>query len=94
MILATPILYPAVIKLGYDPLWFCVMISITLGIGVIIPPVAVNVFIVKNFTKEPFSVIYRGVYPFLLALLACIILLFIFPEIITWLPSQLYYRGS
>lgn len=94
MILATPILYPAVMKLGYDPLWFCIMISITLGIGVIIPPVAVCVFIVKNFTGVPFSVIYKGVYPFLIALIACIILLFIFPEIVTWLPSQLYIRAS
>jgi len=94
MILATPILYPAAIKLGYDPLWFCVMICITLGVGVIIPPVAVCVFIVKNFTNVPFSVIYKGVYPFLLALVACIILLFIFPEIVTWLPSQFYTLGS
>jgi len=90
MILATPILFPAVLKLGYDPLWFCVMVTITLGIGVIIPPVAVSVFIVKNFTNVPFSVIYRGVYPFLLALIACIILLFIFPGLVTWLPSVFY----
>ncbi len=90
MILATPILFPAVVKIGYDPLWFCVMVTITLGIGVIIPPVAVSVFIVKNFTNVPFSTIYRGVYPFLLALMACIILLFIFPGLATWLPSVFY----
>ena len=90
MILATTILSPAVIKLGYDPLWFCIMVAITLGIGVIIPPVAVCVFIVKNFTKVPFSVIYKGVYPFLIALVGCIILLFIFPELVTWLPSKFY----
>jgi len=90
MILATPILYPAVIKLGYDPIWFCVMVTITVGIGVIIPPVAACVFIVKNITNVPFNVIYKGVYPFLVAFAACAALLFIFPGLATWLPAVLY----
>ncbi len=67
MILATPIFYPAVIKLGYDPIWFGIMIGITIMIGVIIPPVAICVFIVRNITGVPFNVIYKGVLPFLLA---------------------------
>jgi C4-dicarboxylate transporter DctM subunit len=87
MILATPIFYPAIIKLGFDPLWFGMIICITVMIGVVIPPVAINVFVVKNITKVPFSVIYRGVYPFLLSLLACGALLFLFPQIATFLPN-------
>jgi C4-dicarboxylate transporter, DctM subunit len=87
MILATPIFYPAVIKLGFDPIWFGIMIGITLMIGVIIPPVAISVFVVKNITGEPFSVIYAGVYPFLLSLVACAALLFFFPQIATFLPA-------
>jgi tripartite ATP-independent transporter DctM subunit len=87
MILATPIFYPAVIKLGFDPIWFGVMVAITIMIGVIIPPVAISVFIVKNITGEPFNVIYAGVYPFLLSLIACALLLFFFPQIATWLPG-------
>jgi C4-dicarboxylate transporter DctM subunit len=87
MILATPIFYPAVIKLGFDPIWFGIMIGITLMIGVIIPPVAIAVFIVKNITGEPFKVIYAGVYPFLLSLIACATLLFFFPGLATFLPS-------
>jgi len=87
MILATPIFYPAVIKLGYDPIWFGIMIGITIMIGVIIPPVAICVFIVRNITGIPFNVIYKGVLPFLLALVACAILLFFFPQIATWLPD-------
>jgi C4-dicarboxylate transporter DctM subunit len=87
MILATPIFYPAVIKLGFDPIWFGIMIGITLMIGVIIPPVAISVFIVKNITGEPFNVIYSGVYPFLLSLVACAALLFFFPQIATFLPN-------
>jgi TRAP-type C4-dicarboxylate transport system permease large subunit len=87
MILATPIFYPVVLKLGFDPIWFGIVIGVTLMIGVIIPPVAIAVFIVKNITGEPFGLIYKGVLPFLLSLLACAALLFIFPEIALYLPE-------
>ncbi len=89
MILATPIFFPAVVKLGFDPIWFGIMIGITIMIGVVIPPVAIAVFIVKNITGEPFNVIYAGVYPFLLALVACAALLFFFPQIAMFLPALL-----
>jgi len=89
MILATPIFYPAIIKLGFDPIWFGMIICITVMIGVIIPPVAINVFVVKNITKVPFSVIYSGVYPFLISLVVCAALLFLFPQLATFLPSVL-----
>jgi C4-dicarboxylate transporter, DctM subunit len=90
MILATPVFFPAVLKLGYDPLWFGMMIAVTVMIGVVIPPVAINVFVVKNITKVPIGVVYRGVYPFLLSLVLCGILLFIFPQLATFLPSIFY----
>ena len=89
MVLATPIFYPAIIKLGFDPLCFGMIIAITVMIGVVIPPVAINVFVVKNITKVPFGVIYSGVYPFLIALLFCGFLLFLFPQLATFLPSIL-----
>src|SRR5512136_3380900 len=89
MILATPIFYPVIIKLGFDPIWFGMIIAITVMIGVVIPPVAINVFVVKNITKTPFSVIYKGVYPFLISLGVCAALLFFFPELATWLPNLL-----
>jgi C4-dicarboxylate transporter DctM subunit len=89
MILATPIFYPAVLKMGFDPIWFGIMIGITLMVGVIIPPVAISVFVVKNITGEPFNVIYAGVLPFLLSLIACAALLFAFPGIALFLPHAL-----
>ena len=92
MILATPIFYPAVIKLGYDPIWFGIMIGITLMIGVIIPPVAICVFIVRNITGVPFNTIYKGVLPFLLSLVAAFLLLFLFPGIATFLPD--FFMGK
>jgi tripartite ATP-independent transporter DctM subunit len=89
MILATPIFYPVIIKLGFDPIWFGMIIAITVMVGVVIPPVAMNVFVVKNITKVPFGVIYKGVYPFLISLVVCAALLFLFPQLATFLPSVL-----
>jgi tripartite ATP-independent transporter DctM subunit len=89
MILATPIFYPVIIKLGFDPIWFGMIIAITVMIGVVIPPVAINVFVVKNITKVPFGVIYKGVYPFLIALVVGAALLFLFPQLALWLPNLL-----
>jgi tripartite ATP-independent transporter DctM subunit len=88
MILATPIFFPVVLKLGYNPIWFGMMIGITVMIGVVIPPVAINVFVVKNITKVPFGIIYRGVYPFLISLVVCAILLFLFPSLALYLPTR------
>jgi C4-dicarboxylate transporter DctM subunit len=88
MVLATPIFYPCIQKLGFDPIWFAMIIAITVMVGVVIPPVAINVFVVKNITKVPFNVIYAGVYPFLLSLVFCAFLLFLFPQIATFLPNM------
>jgi tripartite ATP-independent transporter DctM subunit len=87
LILATPIFYPVVLKLGYDAVWFGVILHIFAMIGIVIPPVAINVFVVKNLTKVPFGVIYSGVYPFLLALIFSAALLFVFPQLMLFLPS-------
>ena len=90
MILATPIFYPAVQKLGFDPIWFGIVIGVVVMIGVVIPPVAVCVFVVKNITKEPIGRIYKGVAPFLISLILVWGLLFVFPGLATWLPSVLF----
>jgi C4-dicarboxylate transporter DctM subunit len=89
MILATPIFFPIIMKLGYDPLWAGIMIACTVCIGTVIPPVAITVFVVRNITKERMSLIYSGVYPFLISMIISMILLFIFPSLATYLPSVL-----
>jgi len=89
MVLATPIFYPIVVKLGFDPIWFGVILHIFVMIGIVIPPVAMNVFVVRNITKVPFGVIYKGVYPFLIGMILCAALLFMFPEICLYLPNKL-----
>jgi C4-dicarboxylate transporter DctM subunit len=90
MILATPIFYPAVLKLGFHPLWFGIVIGVVLMIGVVIPPVAICVFVVKNITKVPMGIIYKGVAPFLISLILVWGLLFLFPHLALWLPSVFY----
>jgi tripartite ATP-independent transporter DctM subunit len=94
MILATPIFFPAVTKLGFDPIWFCILIGVTQMIGVVIPPVAINVFVVTKMTKIPMSVIYSGVYPFLIGIVIFGILLFVFPQLATFLPYYLMGTGG
>ena len=89
MILATPIFYPTIMKLGFDPIWFGIIIGVTLMIGVIIPPVAVTVFVVGSITNESVWNIYKGVTPFIIAIVVGMILLFIFPELATWLPTRM-----
>jgi len=89
MVLATPIFYPAVLKLGFDPIWFGMVVAVTVMIGVVIPPVAICVFVVQNITKVPIGTIYKGVCPFLISLVLVGMLLFIFPELALWLPSVL-----
>jgi C4-dicarboxylate transporter, DctM subunit len=89
MILATPIFYPVILQLGYDPLWTGIMVACTVCIGSVIPPVAICVFVVRNITKEPLNVIYSGVYPFLTAMVVCMVLLFLWPDLATYLPRVL-----
>ena len=89
LIMATPIFFPIITKLGYDPIWANIMLSLTLCIGSVIPPVAICVFVVKNITNVPMNTIYNGVYPFLIAMVAVVILLFMFPGLATYLPSVL-----
>jgi len=93
MVLATPIFFPTAVELGYDPIWFGILICVTLMIGGLIPPVAIYVFILGNITGIPFKTIYRGVVPFLAALVLALIILFIFPQIALWLPNLMMGKG-
>jgi len=89
MVLATPIFYPVILKLGFDPIWFGIVVGVTVMIGVVIPPVAISVFVVHKITMEPIGIIYKGVLPFLISLVLGAVLLFLFPQIALWLPSVL-----
>jgi C4-dicarboxylate transporter DctM subunit len=89
VIIATPIFFPIAVKLGYDPMWFCIFIAIVQMVGIVIPPVAINVFVVKNISKVSLTTIYLGVLPFLISIVLGAVFLFLFPQIALWLPSVL-----
>jgi len=89
LILVTPIFLPIVLKLGFDPVWFGIVVSVTCMIGIIIPPMAVNVFVVSGITKVPISTIYKGCYPYIVGMSICLLLIVFFPEIALWLPRLL-----
>jgi C4-dicarboxylate transporter, DctM subunit len=93
MVLATPIFFPTAVQLGYDPIWFGILICVTLMIGGIIPPVAIYVFILGNITGLPFKTIYKGVVPFLSALILALLILFLFPQVALWLPNLFMGKG-
>jgi len=89
MILATPIFFPTVIKLGYDPIWFGILVGVTQSIGITVPPVAACVFIVHKLSKTPMGTVYKGVVPFLVGMVVLAGLLFVFPELALFLPNHL-----
>jgi C4-dicarboxylate transporter, DctM subunit len=88
ILLTVPIFYPVAVEIGYDPIWFGVIIVLALGMGVITPPVGANVYVVAGVDLEtPVMEIFRGVGWYLLAIIACIAVLFLFPQIALFLPG-------
>ena len=88
MILTLPIIYPAVIQAGFDPIWFGVMMVIMMEMGQITPPVGINVFVISGCAPDiPMGTIFKGVIPFILMQVFMMVLLTIFPQIATFLPN-------
>lgn len=88
ILMTTPIFYPVALQLGFDPIWFGVIVVLALGMGVITPPVGANVYVVAGVARDvDVMEIFRGIWPFLLAIVLCIALLIAFPQIATFLPE-------
>lgn len=88
ILLTIPVIYPAMMQLGFDPIWFGVIIVMTVTLGLICPPVGMNVFVVNALARDlKLADIYRGVAPFIAADLVRLSLLVAFPAISVWLPS-------
>jgi tripartite ATP-independent transporter DctM subunit len=94
--LTVPIFFPVVMELGYDPIWFGIIIVMVTEMGVITPPVGINVYVVygvaKNVLDEgvPLEKIFKGIFPFLIAVIVGVLILIIFPQIIMFLPNLMY----
>jgi len=92
VVVTIPIFFPVVMKLGFDPIWFGVIIVLVAEMGVITPPVGVNVFVIKGIAPDvPLETIFRGIFPFLFALIIVTVILMFFPQIATFLPSFVSY---
>ena len=90
IILTVPIIFPVIIALGFDPIWFGVIIVMTVELGLIHPPVGMNVFVIKSVVKDvKISTIFMGVLPFVVTDLLRLAILIAFPVIATFLPSRM-----
>ena len=90
VILTVPIFYPVVMALGYDPIWFGVVIVLIIEMAVITPPVGINVYGIAGVAKDvPMETIFRGILPFFLMLLLALAIITALPQIATFLPSMM-----
>jgi len=90
IILTVPIIFPVISHLGFDPIWFGVIIVMTVELGLIHPPVGMNVFVIKSVVKDvSFATIFRGVIPFVATDLVRLVILIAFPLLATWLPMRM-----
>ena len=91
VLITVPVFLPLVTKFGYDPVWFSIIVVIVVELGLIHPPVGMNLFVIQAQAPDiKLTSIYRGVVPFLVAPFVLIVLLFLFPQIALWLPKFLY----
>jgi tripartite ATP-independent transporter DctM subunit len=90
MVLTLPVVFPIITALGYDPIWFGVVMVIVLEMGLISPPVGVNVFVVKGVAGDvPMNEIFAGILPFWAAMIVTIAVLVLLPEIALMLPNSM-----
>jgi C4-dicarboxylate transporter DctM subunit len=90
IILTVPIIFPVVTQLGFNPIWFGVIIVMTVELGLIHPPVGMNVFVIKSVVKDvSFATIFKGVIPFVLTDLVRLVILIAFPILALWLPTRM-----
>ncbi|MBT9382878.1 TRAP transporter large permease [Pseudooceanicola sp. CBS1P-1] len=91
LVITVPIYYPVIVALGFDPIWFGVIAVIVIEMGMITPPVGLNVFVVKNVARSvPLATVFQGVTPFLIAMIVCILLIILFPDIALIIPNSMF----
>jgi C4-dicarboxylate transporter DctM subunit len=89
VVLTIPVIYPLVVAMGFDPIWFGVVIVLILEMGLITPPVGLNVYALAGVTGIPLHTIFRGVLPFVVAMIICVIIIAVFPQIALFIPSKM-----
>ncbi|MCX7559258.1 TRAP transporter large permease subunit [Sulfitobacter sp. F26204] len=87
ILITTPIVFPVMITLGIDPIWYGILLMINLEMALITPPVGMNLFVIKGIAKAPLSQVIRGSAPYAALMLIGLLIVFVFPPIATWLPE-------
>jgi TRAP-type C4-dicarboxylate transport system permease large subunit len=94
MVITLPFVYPLVVQLGYDPVWWGLIMIVLIEIGMITPPIGLNVFVLHGMAPElPMGTIYRGVLPVLIADGARVAVFILVPEVVLWLPRTLGFAS-
>ncbi|MDO9143865.1 TRAP transporter large permease [Rhodoferax sp.] len=89
ILMTTPILMPVITAAGFDPIWFGVVLTINMELGLITPPVGLNLFVINGISPDiKLTTILKGAVPFMLCMVVAILILCVFPEIATWLPTK------
>lgn len=87
VMITTPLIFPVVVALGFDPIWFGVVFCINVELALITPPVGMNLFIIKGITDEKMIDIIKGVFPYFFIMIGMLILVMVFPQLSLWLPN-------
>lgn len=89
MLLTLPVVYPVMMSLGYDPIWFGVVLVILLEVGLITPPVGMNLFVIQGLADQPLGIVAWGAFPYVIMMLFMVFLIALFPDLALWLPSKM-----
>ena len=92
MLITLPIVYPIIIKLGFDGIWFAVLITLNMEMAIITPPVGLNLYVIQGICNARLSEILKGVTPFFIIMVIWMVVLGVFPSLSTWLPSAMIKR--
>jgi C4-dicarboxylate transporter DctM subunit len=87
IMITVPIVYPLITSLGFDGIWFAVMLTLNMEMAMITPPVGMNLYVVMGLTKSPISNIVKGVIPFFFIMVVAMVIYGLFPSLSTWLPG-------
>ncbi|EHR50659.1 TRAP transporter, DctM subunit [Saccharomonospora marina XMU15] len=91
IVMVTPVLLPLIVGLGFDPIWFGIIMTLNMEMGLITPPVGLNLYVLKGIAPDvPIKEILLGALPYVVVLAAGIVLLSVFPGLVTWLPGLLF----
>ena len=87
ILICVPVFLPIAKAMGWDLIWFGVLIALLFNIANLTPPFGINLFVIKEVAKTSMTLMYRSIVPFILALIACTAIIIVFPALATWLPN-------